>query len=82
VPLRAFQILSARAGPHRLEEAGPTGLTPLVGRVQEIGLILERWEPTRDGQGRAWFCWARATCSCIILPTGLPGRCAWPAKNS
>jgi len=27
----------------RLEAVGATGWTPLVGREQEIGLLLERW---------------------------------------
>ena len=36
----------------RLEAAGSTGLTPLVGREQEIGLLLERWEQVKDGHGQ------------------------------
>ena len=27
------------------------GLTPLVGREQEVGLLLERWEQAKSGQG-------------------------------
>ena len=29
-----------------------TGLTPLVGREQEIGLLLERWAQVKDGMGQ------------------------------
>src|SRR5919202_4113475 len=36
----------------RLEVAGSTGLTPLVGREQEIGLLLERWAQVKDGFGQ------------------------------
>jgi class 3 adenylate cyclase/tetratricopeptide (TPR) repeat protein len=61
VPLRAFQILGERARPHRFEEVSATGLTPLVGRAQEIGLILERWDQTRDGLGQ------------VVLLSGEPG---------
>jgi len=28
------------------------GLTPLVGREQEVGLLLERWEQVKSGQGQ------------------------------
>ena len=36
----------------RLEAAGSTGWTPLVGREQEIGLLLERWAQVKDGLGQ------------------------------
>src|SRR6266508_4030593 len=36
----------------RLEALGSTGLTPLVGREQEIGLLLERWAQVKDGFGQ------------------------------
>ena len=31
---------------------GSTGLTPLVGREQEVGLLLERWAQVKDGLGQ------------------------------
>src|SRR5262249_28480176 len=36
----------------RLEVARTRGLTPLVGREQEVALLLERWEQVKDGQGQ------------------------------
>ena len=36
----------------RLEAAGSTGWTPLVGREQEIALLLERWAQVKDGLGQ------------------------------
>src|SRR5437667_1716415 len=36
----------------RLDVAGSTGLTPLVGREQEVGLLLERWAQVKDGLGQ------------------------------
>jgi predicted ATPase len=36
----------------RLEAVGSAGLTPLVGREQEIGLLLERWAQVKDGVGQ------------------------------
>ena len=36
----------------RLEAAGSTGLTPLVGREQEVRVLLERWAQVKDGSGQ------------------------------
>jgi predicted ATPase len=36
----------------RLGAIGTTGLTPLVGREQEIGLLRERWTQVKDGFGQ------------------------------
>ena len=36
----------------RLEAAGRVGLTPLVGREQEAGLLLARWAQVKDGVGQ------------------------------
>ena len=37
----------------RLEAAGPGGLTPLVGRERDVGLLLEQWEAAALGAARA-----------------------------
>jgi predicted ATPase/class 3 adenylate cyclase len=50
-PLAAYRVLGDRGIQSRLEVATPRGLTPLVGRKQEVGLLLERWEQVKDGQG-------------------------------
>jgi predicted ATPase len=34
-----------------LEVAQPQGLTPLVGREQEVGILVERWEQVKAGHG-------------------------------
>jgi predicted ATPase len=36
----------------RLEAVGSTGWTPLVGREQESGLLLERWAQVKEGVGQ------------------------------
>src|SRR5882762_9720539 len=36
----------------RLEAAGSTGLTPLVGREQEVALLRERWAQVKEGLGQ------------------------------
>ena len=37
----------------RFEAATQQGLTPLVGREQEIGLLMERWALAQEGEGQA-----------------------------
>ena len=50
-PLAVYRVLYESMARSRLEAAGSTGWTPLVGREQEIGLLLERW--AGQGGGRA-----------------------------
>src|SRR4029453_9762819 len=42
-PLAVYQVLYESTARSRLEVAGRTGLTPLVGREQEVALLVERW---------------------------------------
>src|SRR6266702_1327480 len=42
-PLEVYQVLYESMARSRLEAVGSAGLTPLVGREQEVGLLLERW---------------------------------------
>jgi len=59
-PLRAFEIVEESAARSRLD-AATAGLTPLVGRAQEVGLLLDRWEQAGEGRGQ------------VVLLTGEPG---------
>jgi len=52
-PLRVFRVLRESGAQSRAEAARRTGLTPLVGRDQELALVLQRWELAREGQGQA-----------------------------
>jgi class 3 adenylate cyclase/tetratricopeptide (TPR) repeat protein len=47
-----YRVLSESGATSRLDVAQPRGLTPLVGREQEVGLLLERWEQVKSGQGQ------------------------------
>src|SRR6185503_1738068 len=58
-PLRTFEIIEESAARSRLDAAA--GLTPLVGRAQEVGLLLDRWEQAGEGRGQ------------VVLLTGEPG---------
>jgi class 3 adenylate cyclase/predicted ATPase len=51
-PIAVYQVLYESVARSRLDVAGSTGLTPLVGREQEVALLLERWEQVKDGVGQ------------------------------
>jgi TOMM system kinase/cyclase fusion protein len=51
-PLEVYQVLSESTARSRLEAVGSTGLTPLVGREQEVRLLRERWAQVKDGMGQ------------------------------
>jgi class 3 adenylate cyclase/tetratricopeptide (TPR) repeat protein len=51
-PLAIYRVLYESMARSRLEAVGSTGLTPLVGREQEIGLLLERWAQVKEGGGQ------------------------------
>jgi tetratricopeptide (TPR) repeat protein len=51
-PFAVYRVLYESMARSRLEAAGSTGWTPLVGRVQEIGLLLERWAQVKEGFGQ------------------------------
>ena len=50
-PIRVHQVLQPSGIRSRLDLA--TGLTPFVGRDQELGLLLDRFEHVKEGQGQA-----------------------------
>src|SRR5256712_4099810 len=51
-PLAVYRVLYESMARSRLEAAGSTGWIPLVGREQEIGLLLERWAQVKEGVGQ------------------------------
>src|SRR2546422_2597553 len=50
--LEVYQVMHESMARSRLEADGRTGLTPLVGREQEVALLRERWAQVKDGQGQ------------------------------
>jgi len=50
-PVAVYRVFSASGVHSRLDIARARGLTPLVGREQEVGLLLERWAQVKDRQG-------------------------------
>jgi predicted ATPase len=51
-PLRVYQLLAESGAQTRLDVVTLRGLTPLVGREQEVGLLLERWAQSTEGRGQ------------------------------
>ena len=57
----AWQLLAPKRGGYRFGTRELAGLTPLVGRKHELGLLLDRWALAREGRGQA------------VLVSGEPG---------
>src|SRR5712692_7083681 len=60
-PLLVYRVLGESDTRSRFEVAVRTGLTPLVGRDEELGLLRKRWEQAKAGQGH------------VVLLSGEPG---------
>jgi class 3 adenylate cyclase len=60
-PLAAWRVQGEGQAEGRLEARQTAGLTPLVGRDEEIALLLRRWQKARDGEGQ------------VVLLSGEPG---------
>jgi class 3 adenylate cyclase/predicted ATPase len=58
-PIAVYHVQSERQSASPL--AARTTLTPLVGREQEVGLLVDRWEQVKEGHGQ------------VVLLTGEPG---------
>jgi hypothetical protein len=58
-PVEVFQLIRPTGVHGRLQTA--RGLTPFVGRQEELRLFLSRWERTREGEGQ------------VVLILGEPG---------
>jgi class 3 adenylate cyclase/tetratricopeptide (TPR) repeat protein len=48
----AYRVRAASGARSRFEAAARRGLTPLVGREEEINLLLKRWQQAKDGEGQ------------------------------
>ncbi|MBI3796344.1 MAG: AAA family ATPase [Deltaproteobacteria bacterium] len=60
-PIEVYQVLNESGIHSRFEVAVSSGLTPLVGREQEVELLLEHWERAKEGTGQ------------IVMLIGEPG---------
>ena len=60
-PLAVWRVSGEGRAEGRFEARQMTGLTPLVGREEEISLLLRRWRQASDGEGQ------------VVLLSGEPG---------
>jgi class 3 adenylate cyclase/predicted ATPase len=51
-PVHVYQVVEESAAQSRLDVAGATGLTPLVGREAEVTLLRQRWAQSTEGLGQ------------------------------
>jgi class 3 adenylate cyclase len=51
-PITVYRVLGETGAQNRLDVASTRGLTPLVGREQEVGILLGRWAQSREGHGQ------------------------------
>jgi class 3 adenylate cyclase/tetratricopeptide (TPR) repeat protein len=59
--LHVYHVLSAKNIASRFEAAHAGSLTPLIGRSSELGLLLDRWQKAKEGDGQ------------VIFLSGIPG---------
>ena len=59
--VRAWQVKGTRAVQSRFEAQHESSLTPLVGREEELGLLLRRWRRAKNGEAQ------------VVLLSGEPG---------
>ena len=50
-PLQVYQVVRATEVQQRFDVAAARGLTPLVGREHEVGILRERWAQVQAGRG-------------------------------
>jgi class 3 adenylate cyclase/predicted ATPase len=60
-PLQAWHVVRPSSVESRFEAFRSTALTPLVGRKEELEMLLRRWRQAAQGEGR------------VVLLTGEPG---------
>ena len=51
-PVPAWQVLRESSVENRFEALRSAALSPLVGRDEELGLLLRRWERAKEGDGQ------------------------------
>jgi class 3 adenylate cyclase/tetratricopeptide (TPR) repeat protein len=60
-PIPAWHVLGASGAESRFEAQHKTKLKPLIGRDEQIELLLRRWQHSKRGEG------------CVVMLTGEPG---------
>jgi class 3 adenylate cyclase len=75
-PVRAFAALRASSAEGRFEALHASGLTELVGREEELELLLRRWSRAKTGEGQVVLLSGEAGIGKSRLTAALLGRLA------
>ncbi len=51
-PMEFFHVQRENEAQSRIDVAVPSGLSPLIGRDREVGLLQDRWEQAAEGMGQ------------------------------
>ena len=51
-PMHTWRVIGLANAEHEVEESGAAASFPLVGRDEELGLLLRRWAQSKDGHGQ------------------------------
>ncbi|HXQ20146.1 MAG TPA: AAA family ATPase [Candidatus Acidoferrales bacterium] len=51
-PVRVYEMRAETDAQNRIEAALSVGLTPLIGRDDEVGILIERWQRATTGAGQ------------------------------
>jgi class 3 adenylate cyclase len=65
-PMAVFQVIGPTEMYRDADESLPDGGVFLVGRDEEVGLLLRRWEQAKEGLGRVW---RTSTATALKLPS-------------
>jgi class 3 adenylate cyclase len=60
-PVHAWRVMTVGAAASRFDAATMGAMTPMVGREQELELLLDRWQQAQEGEGQ------------VVLLSGEPG---------
>jgi class 3 adenylate cyclase/predicted ATPase len=82
-PMEVYQVLHERAATGSLHLPGGAGSVALVGREQELGLLLQCWEQVKDGAGQVVLLGGEAGIGKshlvqTLVDQALHGSPAWP----
>ena len=51
-PIQAWQVIGPGQAESRFEALHKAGIVPMVGREQELALLLDRWQRAQEGEGQ------------------------------